>query len=110
MDFDDKIERFRRVSSAIAELVDAYRLAPRLILAQYSYWLWDAYQWYIHLAVPTTEQTALLATIVGFAGVIFGFYSKSGREWKDGFISWKKGTDVNKKPAGESEDPPAGKV
>ena len=105
MEFDDKLDHIRKIFSAIAEMLDAFRIAPRLVLAQYSFWLWDSYQWYIHLPVPTTEQTALIATIVGFAGVIFGFYSKSGRNWNDGFISWKKVVTSIKGSSPDSEDP-----
>lgn len=65
----------------IAEVADAWRLAPRTSISAYSYLLWYTVEWYMNLIAPTTQQTALVTTIAGLAAVIFAFYVNTGRKW-----------------------------
>jgi hypothetical protein len=54
-----------------------FRVIPRTVIMSYLYILWDVVQWYEMLANPSTQQTVLLTTIVGFAAPIFAFYTSS---------------------------------
>jgi hypothetical protein len=110
-----------------AEMIDAMRVVPRIILALYTYGLYRIVEWYIEFELLYTTKcdsatlnvlmsngvpldqaqaiacsvsevighpngyTALVATMVGAAAVVFGLYSRSGRSW-DG----DKSKDVDK--------------
>lgn len=65
----------------LAEVADAWRIAPRMSLSAYSYLLWYTVEWYMKLVAPTTQQTALVTTIAGLAAAIFAFYLNTGRKW-----------------------------
>jgi len=67
----------------IAEVIDAYRIVPRLFMVGYAYLVWDMYEWFIHLTAPTSAQSAFVSVIIGVAGVITGVYFKSGLDWKE---------------------------
>lgn len=84
------IDSFRRRHLAIAELIDAWRVVPRLLVAGYSYVVWDTVEWYQLLADPTTQHTACLSAIVGASAVVFGFYTNSGSKWANGIVLWDK--------------------
>ena len=63
-----------------AEVVDAWRVFPRLYLAVYLYILWDVHSWY--KALPSTAYPdAYAALIWGAISVLTGFYLGSGRKW-----------------------------
>lgn len=102
------IDKFRKTHLALAELIDSWRIIPRIILAGYGFLLYKASMWYMSLEphvmdnctaehvkdcivnAPTTQHSVLLTALIGGAGAIFGFYSKSGREWTKGIGSWMK--------------------
>ena len=64
-----------------AELIDAFRIVPRLILAMYAIFLYDICQWFMALENPGNAQSAFIVTVVGIAGVVVGLYQNSGRQW-----------------------------
>lgn len=64
-----------------AELIDAFRTVPRLILIGYSYLTWDVVQWYMALENPTSQHGALVVAVVGVIAPIAGFYQSTGRKW-----------------------------
>lgn len=65
----------------IAELIDAFRVVPRIILVVYAWLVWYVVNWYMLLDSPSTEQTFLVSTISGLSTVIIGLYQNSGRNW-----------------------------
>lgn len=65
----------------IAELVDAYRVVPRIVLIGYGYLLWDTHVWYSALPDPTTTQTAYATLLWGACTVITAWYINTGRKW-----------------------------
>lgn len=124
----------------IAEVIDAFRIVPRVIIAMYAYGLYFIIKWYIDFelqyitkcdsatlnvllkeGVPLeqatniactvsdvighpTGYTALVATMVGAAAVVFGLYARSGRSWEGNNSMSKHHYDVP--PSGPT--PPKG--
>lgn len=68
---------------SFAELIDAYRVFPRTILAFYGYYLWYVSEWFMPIANPTNGQTAFAVTLAGSIPVIIGLYQNSGRSWSE---------------------------
>jgi hypothetical protein len=66
---------------AVAELIDAYRVVPRLILCGYGYMVWDMWRWVQSLSDLTTQQAAYVTSITGLAVPLTGWYMGSGRKW-----------------------------
>ncbi len=101
------INTFRKGYLAFAEMLDAFRIFPRLLVLGYTYVLYSTIQWYMNLEpymlegcpvelgsqcivqAPTTQHAALVTAVVGVAAAIFGLYANSGRKW-NGFTPWKK--------------------
>jgi len=103
------IDDFRKIHLALAELVDAWRLIPRAMVAGYGYMIyWVVTEWYTKLVpymldgcvsptiadclieAPTTAHTALVVTVVGMAAPIMAFYVNTGKNWNNSFIAWFK--------------------
>jgi hypothetical protein len=110
------IDMWRKGHMAVAEMVDNWRVIPRLIAAGYAYMMWKVVQWYMNLqpqmmegcdvatlaekciiAGPTTQHAALVTAVVGISAAVFGLYANSGKKW-NGFTPWGKGhsTEVKK--------------
>ena len=102
------IDRFRKFYLAFGEMLDAFRIFPRLLVAGYTYILYDTISWYMDLKpvlvegcvvellgqtcialAPSTQHAALVTAVVGVAAAIFGLYANSGRKW-NGFTPWGK--------------------
>jgi hypothetical protein len=66
----------------LAEVTDAWRLAPRIWVGIYLYMLHGVTQWYIALKDPTTVQSAFATAVWGFLLPIFMWYVQSGRRWQ----------------------------
>lgn len=74
-----------------AEIVDAYRVFPRLFLAGYSAFavtfIFEFARWYHHL--PANERGyeesgamfGIITALVKFWGDIYDTYSQNGRDW-----------------------------
>lgn len=61
-----------------AEVVDAWRVFPRLFMVLYIAILWDVHTWYRGVA----EYPDIYVNVVwGAVGVMTGFYIQSGRKW-----------------------------
>lgn len=63
----------------IADVIDAYRIVPRLILIGYGFLIYEMYTWFTALEDPNTQQAAFVSTIVGVSSAVSGLYFKSGR-------------------------------
>ena len=66
-----------------AHVLDVFRVIPRIMVAGYGYLVWDSFQWFQSLPVPTIEHSILISTIVGGAAAVFGLYVNSGAKWVD---------------------------
>lgn len=64
-----------------AEIIDAWRLWPRLFLVAYFYHLHTLVFWYITLPNPTTEQTAMVGAITALFVPLTKWYMENGVEW-----------------------------
>lgn len=103
--------KFKFIMLGFAEVVDAWRIIPRLVVAGYCYWLWDVYQWFKTIKTtplmscifeegkkicnttgldgPSTQQAAVITAIIGLSAAIFGFYTNTSKKWEN-FPSLKK--------------------
>ncbi len=104
------IDTYRKGHLAIAELVDAWRVVPRLLVGGYSYLIYVVVKWYMSLEptmiedcmsltvteciyqAPTTQHAALVTAVVGIAAVVFGVYANSSRKW-NGFTLWNRNSE-----------------
>lgn len=101
------IDTFRKIYLSVGEVVDAWRIIPRLIVAGYGFLTYHVYLWYMSLEptfiegcdiqqlgekciveAPTGMHTAALTAVGAFAAAIFAFYSASGRKWEAGIKKW----------------------
>ena len=107
---DDKtlIDRIRLKVLTSAELFDAWRVVPRILVAAYGWMCWEIVDWYMDLKpaiiegcdvsalgdlclydAPTTQHAALVTVIVGASAAVFGLYTNTGRSWTTGgFVKW----------------------
>jgi len=65
----------------MAEVMDAWRIFPRLILIAYGFMCGHLAVWYEALKVPTSEQSAFAGAIIAMATPLAGLYFNSGRDW-----------------------------
>lgn len=65
----------------IAELIDAYRIVPRVLMFGYAALLWESSRWFMLLAEPTSQQTTFIGLLWGSCGLITKWYFDTGRKW-----------------------------
>lgn len=65
----------------LAEVIDAWRIVPRVMVIAYGFICWQTFQWFTGLPDPTVAQTTFATGIWGAAAAWFGFYVNSGRKW-----------------------------
>ena len=70
--------RWVQYCTMVAECLNRLRIIPRVIVAGYGYLIWLVVHWFMALPDPGTQQAALVTTVVGAAGPIFGFYMQGG--------------------------------
>jgi len=64
----------------VAEVIDAYRLFPRIYLSVFLFILWDVHI-FLKLNLPP-ESAHLYGNMVwGAVGAMTGFYVATGRKW-----------------------------
>jgi hypothetical protein len=66
----------------VAEISDAYRLIPRLMIIGYGYMLYETTFWFMALPDANSAHAAFIATVWGAASVFSGFYFQTGKKWK----------------------------
>lgn len=66
-----------------AEVVDAWRLFPRLFMLIYLKILWDLHAWYMHLSTPAYPDFYVSAVWAAMTAITM-FYVNSGRKWSSG--------------------------
>lgn len=63
-----------------AEIIDAWRVFPRIFLSFFLFVLWDVHCWYtVRIEAEWPDVYANL--VWGAVGAITGFYVQSGRKW-----------------------------
>lgn len=67
-----------------AEVLDAYRVVPRMVLLGYAYLVYDIVTWFKDLEDPATQQAALVTTVIGASAAVIGLYNNSGRKYEKG--------------------------
>ena len=114
------MDKFRMAHLAIAEMLDAWRIIPRAIIAGYGYLLYYMVdEWFSNLQpymidgcvsenvvdciaqAPTSQHVALVMAIVGIAAPIVAFYVNTSKKW-NGFTPWtKKSQEPEESETGE---------
>ena len=61
-----------------AECLNRLRVIPRILVAGYGVLVWQVVDWFMNLPTPDTQQAALVTTVVGASGIVFGFYMQGG--------------------------------
>lgn len=64
-----------------AEVTDAWRVVPRLLLGGYAYLVWYFSMWYHLLPDPTDNQKWFIGAIWAAAAGLTKWYFDSGRKW-----------------------------
>lgn len=65
-----------------AELADAWRVVPRILVFGYGVMLYHVALWFMALPDPTGSQSAFASTVFGAAAAVFGLYTGTGRKWR----------------------------
>lgn len=113
--FNKDIDTYRRRHLFIAELIDAWRLIPRLVVGLYIWLAIYVILWYIGLdpyilkgcnidklgevcivQAPATQHAVALTSVFGLGAAVFGFYAGTGRKW-NGFTPWKNSVTKSSK-------------
>ena len=68
---------------SVAQIIDVFRVIPRLMVTGYGYMVWQTVTWFQSIPEPTSQHTFLISTIVGGAAAVFGLYVNSGSKWDD---------------------------
>lgn len=66
----------------VAEIIDAWRLFPRLFLLSYGALIIELTLWAMSLTVISVEQAALVSIVTGLFVPMTNFYMQTGRDWK----------------------------
>jgi len=67
----------------ISEVIDSYRIFPRIFLTLYMYLSWWVVDWFTALENPTMEQSGLVSILIGSAAAWFGLYVNKGVRSKE---------------------------
>ena len=59
----------------LAQMIDSWRIFPRLFLSVYIFLLYYSTIWFMELPEPTLEQSGLISIIVGAGAAWFGLYA-----------------------------------
>ena len=66
----------------LSNMIDAWRIFPRLFLTVYIVLLYKCVIWYMNLQAPTMEQSGLISIVVGAGAAWFGLYTGSKSKGK----------------------------
>lgn len=72
----------KEILLAGAEVIDAYRIIPRILLLMYGIFLYQIAEWFKGLDAPTTAHTVFVSSATGVAGIVTSAYTNSGRKWR----------------------------
>ena len=63
-----------------SQMIDAYRIFPRVFLSVYIYLLYFCTMWFMELETPTYEQSGLISIVVGAGAAWFGLYAGTAKD------------------------------
>lgn len=63
-----------------AEIMDAWRVFPRMFLGAYMYLLVRSAEWFMALPDPNTQQAGLVSVLLTAGSAFFGFYVNTGKK------------------------------
>lgn len=63
-----------------SQMIDSWRIFPRLFLSVYMYLLYYCTFWFMELDVPTLEQSGLISIVVGAGAAWFGLYAGTAKD------------------------------
>lgn len=69
------------MSLKAAEVIDAYRIIPRLSMGVFWYFVFQVAEWFCSLPDPTTQQSAFATAVVSSIIPYVGWYQSTGRKW-----------------------------
>jgi MFS superfamily sulfate permease-like transporter len=64
----------------LSQMVDSWRIFPRLFLSVYIYLLYYCTMWFMALPEPTLEQSGLISIVVGAGAAWFGLYAGTAKD------------------------------
>ena len=64
----------------LSQMVDSWRIVPRMFLSVYIYLLYFCTMWFMDLAEPTMEQSGLISIVVGAGAAWFGLYAGTAKD------------------------------
>jgi hypothetical protein len=62
----------------MAKTIDAWRIFPRIFVSVYIVLLYDVVTWFMTIAEPNLEQSALVSIVVGAMAAVFAIYAGTG--------------------------------
>ena len=72
---------WKQVALDAAEVADAWRVIPRIVLLGYGYMLWHSQEWFFSLTDPAMTQSSYVSVIWGAGAMLTGWYFNTGRKW-----------------------------
>ena len=63
-----------------SNMIDSWRIFPRMFLSVYMYLLYYCTFWFMELEVPTLEQSGLISIVVGAGAAWFGLYAGTAKD------------------------------
>ena len=66
----------------LAQMVDSWRIFPRVFITTYIILLYKCVIWYMNLPNPTMEQSGLISVVVGAGAAWFGLYAGTSKKSK----------------------------
>ena len=64
----------------LSQMVDSWRIFPRMFLSVYIYLLYYCTMWFMELPEPTLEQSGLISIVVGAGAAWFGLYAGTAKD------------------------------
>jgi len=64
----------------LSQMIDAWRIFPRLFLGVYIYLLYYCTMWFMALEAPSFEQSGLISIVVGAGAAWFGLYAGTAKD------------------------------
>ena len=64
----------------LSNMVDSWRIFPRMFLSVYMYLLYYCTFWFMELESPSLEQSGLISIVVGAGAAWFGLYAGTAKD------------------------------
>jgi len=83
---------WNKIKYDIPEMLDNWRLIPRLLIFMYAIVFYQTMNWFMLLENPNNAQAGFVSVIVGAGAAWFGLYVNSGSGKKVKFETTNKGS------------------